>query len=271
MDRVDTPALCPDLPRLEAKLRRRQACADGLGVALRPHVKTHKWLPVAERQRALGACGITVSTLKEVEHFHTHGFDDILYAVAPNKLARALALRQAGCRLRLLVDGVAGAQAVARFAAEHGHAFDVMLEVDTDGHRAGLAAEGEDLLTAAAALQPHGHLAGVMTHAGGSYALDESAAQQAAAAQERAGCLRAAERLRAAGHACASVSVGSTPTALSAASLAGVTELRAGVYAFFDLVMLGTGVCTREELALSVRSAVIGHQADKQRVLIDAG
>jgi D-serine deaminase-like pyridoxal phosphate-dependent protein len=269
----DTPALCIDLARLDANLRRMQARADALGVALRPHVKTHKCLPVAERQRALGAPGITVSTLKEAEYFHARGFDDILYAVAvaPNKLPRAMALCRAGCRLTLLVDGAAGAAAVARFGAAHGHRFDVMLEVDTDGHRAGLAPEGPALLAAAAALAPQARLAGVMTHAGGSYALHDPEALRAAAEQERAGCVHAAERLRAAGFACPAVSVGSTPTALSAASLQGVTELRAGVYAFFDLVMLGTGVCTREELALCVRTSVIGHQTDRQRVLIDAG
>lgn len=273
MDMNDTPTLCLDLDRLDHNLRRMQACADARGVALRPHVKTHKCAEVALRQRALGAQRITVSTLKEAELFFARGFRDILYAVAiaPQKLPRALALRKAGCSLTLLVDGVAGAAAVASFCAAQHTALDVMLEVDTDGHRAGIAPEGDDLLAAAAALVPHARLAGVMTHAGGSYALNDPVSLAAAAEQERAGCVRAAERLRAAGHACPVVSVGSTPTALSAATLAGVTELRAGVYCFFDLVMLGTGVCRRDELALSVRSAVIGHQAERQRVLIDAG
>lgn len=269
----DTPALCLDLDRLDHNLRRMQARADALGVALRPHVKTHKCAQIALQQRALGAQRITVSTLKEAEFFHALGFVDILYAVAvaPQKLPRALALQQAGCRLTLLVDGVAVALAVAAFCAAQGQALDVMLEVDTDGHRAGLAPEGDDLLLAAAALVPHARLAGVMTHAGGSYNLHDPVALAAAAEQERAGCVRAAQRLREAGHTCPAVSVGSTPTALSAVSLAGVTELRAGVYSFFDLVMLGTGVCSRDELALSVRSTVIGHQAERQRVLIDAG
>ena len=80
-------------------------------------------------------------------------------------------------------------------------------------------------------------LGGVMTHAGSSYELDTPEALAALAEQERAGCVRAAERLRAAGLPCPVVSVGSTPTALSAAHLDGVTEVRAGVYVFFDLVM----------------------------------
>ncbi|MFQ6720486.1 DSD1 family PLP-dependent enzyme, partial [Bordetella pertussis] len=77
--------------------------------------------------------------------------------------------------------------------------------------------------------------------------------------------------LRAAGLPCPVVSVGSTPTALSAAQLQGVTEVRAGVYVFFDLVMHNIGVCRVDELALSVLATVIGHQADKGWVIVDAG
>jgi D-serine deaminase-like pyridoxal phosphate-dependent protein len=67
------------------------------------------------------------------------------------------------------------------------------------------------------------------------------------------------------------VSVGSTPTALSATKLTGVTEVRAGVYAFMDLVMANVGVCTPADVALSVLATVIGHQVDKGWALVDAG
>lgn len=271
---LETPALLVERAALERNLARMQARADELGVRLRPHVKTHKCRAVWERQVALGARGITVSTLKEADAFHAFGATDVLYAacLAPNKLAHALRLRRAGCALTVLVDSVAAARAVAEFGRAQGERFEVMLEIDTDDHRAGLQPDDERLLAVAAELDsPGAHLAGVMTHAGGSYALCEPDALRAFAERERAGCVHAAERLRAAGHACREVSVGSTPTALSAASLAGVTELRAGVYVFQDLVMLGIGVCARDELALSVLTSVTGHQRAKGWVLVDAG
>jgi D-serine deaminase-like pyridoxal phosphate-dependent protein len=65
--------------------------------------------------------------------------------------------------------------------------------------------------------------------------------------------------------------VGSTPTALSARSLDGVTEVRAGVYVFFDLVMTGVGVCSADDIALSVLTTVIGHQAERGWAIVDAG
>ena len=111
----------------------------------------------------------------------------------------------------------------------------------------------------------------MLTHAGSSYDLDTPEALQRLAEQERALCVRAAERLRASGVPCPEVSIGSTPTALSAQSLAGVTEVRAGVYVFFDLVMANVGVCTPVDVALSVLTTVIGHQPEKGWVITDAG
>jgi D-serine deaminase-like pyridoxal phosphate-dependent protein len=154
----------------------------------------------------------------------------------------------------------------------HGHRFAVMIEVDSDGHRAGIQPDDALLMQVGRALHQGGAtLRGVMTHAGASYECRSPEALRAMAEQERSRCVHAAERLRAAGLPCPEVSVGSTPTALSAVQLDGVTEVRAGVYVFQDLVMHGVGVCGTDEIALSVLATVIGHQADKGWVLVDAG
>ena len=67
------------------------------------------------------------------------------------------------------------------------------------------------------------------------------------------------------------VSVGSTPTAHAAEDLTGVTELRAGNYVFFDLVMAGLGVCQLDDLALSVVVTVIGHRPEYGWIITDGG
>jgi D-serine deaminase-like pyridoxal phosphate-dependent protein len=271
---IDTPAALVDVLRMQASIARMQARMDGLGVKLRLHVKTSKCMEVVRRQLEAGARGITVSTLKEAEQFFDAGIGDILYAVCidPGKLPRALALRRRGCDLKLVTDSVAGAEAIAGFGKAQGEVLEAWIEIDVDGHRAGIAPEGEALLPVARALHEGGvRLGGVMAHAGGSYGCDTPEGLRAAAEQERAGTVRAAERLRQAGLPCPVVSVGSTPTALSAQSLDGVTEVRAGVYVFFDLVMHNIGVCAMDEIALSVLTTVIGHQPDKGWVIVDAG
>ena len=65
--------------------------------------------------------------------------------------------------------------------------------------------------------------------------------------------------------------MGSTPTAHAARSLEGVTEVRAGVYVFHDLVMAGLGVCALDDIAISVVATVIGHQPAKGWIITDAG
>lgn len=271
---IETPAALIDEARMAANIDRMQLHLTALGVRLRPHVKTSKCIEVARRQREAGAQGITVSTLKEAEQFFAAGFSDILYAVcmAPDKLDRALALIRRGCALTILVDSVPAAEAVVAKGKAEARAFDVMIEIDSDGHRSGVQPEAADLIEIGAILQAGGQrVKGVLTHAGSSYDLDTAEALEKLAEQERALCVRAAERLRTAGIACPEVSVGSTPTALAARNLAGVTEVRAGVYVFFDLVMSNVGVCAPGQVALSVLATVIGHQAEKGWVIVDAG
>ena len=91
------------------------------------------------------------------------------------------------------------------------------------------------------------------------------------AEQERRAVVRSAAVLRSAGFASPVVSVGSTPTATFAKSLEGVTEVRAGVFVFHDLVMAGLGVCRVEDIALSVLATVIGHQREKGWIITDGG
>jgi D-serine deaminase-like pyridoxal phosphate-dependent protein len=269
-----TPAALIDEARMMRNISRMQDRMNALGVRLRPHVKTSKCIEVARRQLGQGGGGITVSTLKEAECFFAAGFNDILYAacIPPNKIDRALALRRRGCNLAVIVDSVEAARSLAASGRASHHAFDVMIEVDSDGHRSGVKA-GDGLLTDIARELTSGgaNLKGVLTHAGSSYDLNAPGKLQQLAEQERREIVAAAEQLRTAGFPCPEVSVGSTPTALSATNLPGVTEVRAGVYVFFDLVMSNVGVCTPQDIALSVLTTVIGHQAEKGWVIVDAG
>jgi D-serine deaminase-like pyridoxal phosphate-dependent protein len=273
LDDLPTPALVLDRPRMLRNIRRMRSHLAALGVGFRPHVKTCKSPEVARLLVDSPASPITVSTLKEAEQFAAHGYTDILYAVGivPGKFEAVAALRERGVDLAVLLDSVEVARSLAAFARARGMALPALIEIDTDGHRSGVKPDDARLLDVASALAEGAVLRGVMTHAGDSYNCRSPQALAAMAEQERAGAVRAAERLRAAGYAAPVVSVGSTPTALAARSLAGVTEVRAGVFVFFDLVMAGIGVCREEDIALSVLATVIGHREDTGWLLTDAG
>jgi D-serine deaminase-like pyridoxal phosphate-dependent protein len=80
-----------------------------------------------------------------------------------------------------------------------------------------------------------------------------------------------AERLRAAGLPCPVVSVGSTPTAMHAKNLDGVTEMRPGVYLFNDVFQADIHSCALADIAVSVLATVIGHHRERGEIVIDAG
>ncbi len=265
---LPTPCLLLDEDRMTANIARLRTRLAPMGVVLRPHLKTAKSLDVARR---LTDGPATVSTLKEAEEFAAGGLRDLVYGVgiAPAKLERVLALRAQGVDLAVVLDSVDQARAVAAT----GTRIPALIEIDCDGHRSGLRPdEAEAILAVGRTLVEGGAvLRGVLTHAGDSYAARGAAALEACAEQERVGAVAAATVLRQAGLACPVVSVGSTPTAHFARDLAGVTEVRAGVFVFFDLVMAGIGVCSTDAIALSVLTTVIGHRRDKGWIIVDAG
>jgi D-serine deaminase-like pyridoxal phosphate-dependent protein len=270
----ETPALLLDEAQMDRNIERMRSQLRKLGVAFRPHVKTNKSIEVARRLMETPEGPITVSTLLEAEYFAEHGVQDILYAVciAPNKLDHVAALQARGVRLSLILDSMETARILATRHTERGQQFDVLIEIDSDGHRSGLKPDAPEVVEIGKYLQAAGiTVKGVMTHAGSSYDCPTTEGIRAMAEQERAAVVLAAGRLRAAGIACPVVSVGSTPTALFAEQLDGVTEVRAGVFVFFDLVMAGLNVCRLDEIAVSVLATVIGHRPDKGWTLLDAG
>jgi D-serine deaminase-like pyridoxal phosphate-dependent protein len=210
----------------------------------------------------------------EATQFAAAGVRDIIYAVgiAPSKLARVLELRAGGVDLAVVLDTVEQAEAVATASLEAGVRIPALIEIDCDGHRSGvLPTNRSRLVEIGRALERGAELRGVLTHAGGSYTARGVDAFRRCAEAERAGVVNASNILREAGLPCPVVSVGSTPTAHNATNLTGVTEVRAGVFVFFDLVMAGIGICRTEDIALSVLATVIGHQREKGWILIDAG
>lgn len=276
---LTTPCLLLDEARMAGNIARFNRHLARQGLAARPHLKTCKSMAAAQRILRTPAGPATVSTLAEAEYFAARGVTDICYAVGmtPDKLERVLALRREGTDLSVVLDDpvtVALLDAAAkRLCTAEDTPLPVLLELDCDGHRSGLDPAGDELLAVAAAVQasPFLELRGVLTHAGAAYACTDTAQIAALARQEGDAVVAAAERLQAAGYACAVRSVGSTPTALLGEYPQGVTEVRAGVYPFMDLTMCGLGVCTTDDVALSVLATVIGHRRQDGALVTDAG
>jgi len=272
---LETPCLVLERGKLDRNIARMREHLARLGVVLRPHVKTAKSVEVARLALDGQPGGITVSTLKEAESFFAHGVTDILYAVGitPKKLDHVADLRRRGADVSVILDNPDAARIVAARGEALGITFPVLIEIDSDNHRSGVKPADRALLEIGRILDASrgAELRGVMTHAGESYHCDTVEKIRAMAMQERDAVVQCVARLRADGLPCPIVSVGSTPTATYSEDLTGVTEVRAGVYVFFDLVMAGISVCAIDDIALSVLCTVIGHQHDKGWIIVDSG
>jgi len=262
---LPTPCLILDRAILARNLRAMKASLQRLGVPMRPHMKTAKSIEVARMAIEGQPGGITVSTLAEAEYFVGHGMTDILYAVGitPQKLERVTQLNQSGARIIVVTDDLDMAAAIGALPSPPR----VLIEVDCGEARGGIGPADEGLLMIGERLG--GCLVGVMTHAGHSYN-GRSVREMAAIAEgERAAVTLAANRLREAGHQISIVSAGSSPTARHAENLAGVTEMRPGVFMFGDLFQAEIETHGMDGLAVTVLTSVIGRRPG--RLLVDAG
>jgi D-serine deaminase-like pyridoxal phosphate-dependent protein len=288
---LPTPSLLVDRARLDANVAAAQARADREGVALRPHVKTHKSPALARRQREAGAQGLTVATVAEAEAFATAGFDDLVIArevVDPVLLGRIADLAEAGTRISFLVDTDTGAALAARAFAGRDLRAEVLVEVDTGHGRCGVAWDHDDAVAFVqhVAAQPGLRLRGLLTHGGHGYfgpreGESPGDALGRAMAEERDRLLALAARLGAAGlldPAEAVLSLGSTPTFSRFENRAEggfrITEVRPGNYVFLDAMQAALGVAPIAACALTVQATVLSlHRADDgtDHVYLDAG
>jgi D-serine deaminase-like pyridoxal phosphate-dependent protein len=100
---LDTPALVVDLDALERNIAGMAAHARAVGVALRPHAKTHKSMRIAEMQVAAGALGVCCATLGEAEVMVAGGIPGVHITspqVTPSKITRRPFRRRRSSRQR---------------------------------------------------------------------------------------------------------------------------------------------------------------------------
>lgn len=265
---LPTPALLLDLDVLEGNLRRMQDTARRLGVDLRPHIKTHKCVEIALGQKALGANGITVSTMHEARVFADAGLDDITWAF-PLIQSRIPEVIELADRIRLGV--VFDSPDSLSLLESTDVPLRAWLKVDCGYGRAGIDSASDEAVDLARRAFESSTLdfAGILSHSGNAYHARSEAHISAIAAAERDRMTALAGRLRSAGIEVPGVSVGSTPSCTHIESLEGVTEIRPGAYALFDYTQAALGSCALTDCAVTVMSSVVSSHPD--RSIVDAG
>jgi D-serine deaminase-like pyridoxal phosphate-dependent protein len=269
---IDTPAMVIDETILHLNISEMAALAASFGVALRPHVKTHKTPQIARLQLAAGAVGLTCAKLGEAEVMVDAGIGDILMAyplVGSLKIKRLLALLERA-RIIVALDSREAAHALSEAMVAAKRSLDVYVEVNTGQYRAGVlfGDEAVDLALDIARL-PGLHLIGVMSHEGHANAQPHETIKEVAldAGQK---LVATAEQIRSHGIELPVVSVGSTPAAGYTPSVHGVTEMRPGTYVFKDASAFRYPIYGPDRCAARVIATVVSHPAE-DRAILDSG
>jgi D-serine deaminase-like pyridoxal phosphate-dependent protein len=270
IDMLETPAALVDLDRLAHNLDRMAAYCVLHGLALRPHVKTHKSPRIAAEQLRLGAAGLTCATPRELEVMADVCPDLLLAhpAVGAAKVRRVLSL-QKDVRLTIAIDSLDAAEPLAEAADAAGRDADVYVEIDVGMRRVGVTTTDDAIAIArrVRSLAPLRYR-GIAFYPG--HVRQHLSRQDEVLARLRddlAGWLKA---LGNAGLVPEVVSGGSTPAAWRMHEVTGVTEVRPGTYVYNDRATVELGACGWEDCALTVLATVISTAVPGQAV-VDAG
>jgi D-serine deaminase-like pyridoxal phosphate-dependent protein len=265
-----TPYVLIDGAKMERNVLKMAEIAMGNGVALRPHVKTHKIPGIAREQLDAGAAGITVAKLSEAEVMADGGIEDVFVAyplVTDAKIRQAIRL---GERVRLVVgvDSLEGAKRLS--AVAEGHTLEVRLEVDTGLRRTGVLYD--EAVGLAGEIEGMGNLdlTGIYTYRGAVLGGSKTLELEKSGLEEGQLMVSLADMLRERGIRVDDVSVGSTPTAEYVAKVEGVTEIRPGTYVFYDRMQARLGACSLDECAAMVVCTVVSRPA-RDLAIIDGG
>ncbi|MCB1489172.1 MAG: alanine racemase [Bauldia sp.] len=262
IDELETPVPVIDIDIVDRNLRRWQERCNALGIANRPHIKTHKLVALARYQIALGAKGITVQKLGEAEVMADAGIDDLLLTfniVGASKLRRLAALAKR-VKMTVVADNSVVIKGLGEAGRMAGVDIGVLVECDTGAKRNG-AQSPEEALALAREIDATPGIAykGLMTY------------PAAGMRREMADFLaRARDLIDAAGLKTEVISTGGTPDMWSDEGMEVATEYRAGTYIYCDRAEMAADACDWDDCAFTLLSTVVSVPTP-DRALIDAG
>src|SRR5215210_2825588 len=266
-----TPYLLFDHAKMERNILKMADVARENGVALRPHVKTHKIPSIARQQVEAGAAGITVAKVSEAEVMADGGMEDIFIAyplVTEAKIRRAVQLGERVARLVVGVDSLEGARRLSAVAGDS--TLEVRLEVDTGLRRTGVLYDGAVGLAEEIEGMRNLDLTGIYTYRGAVLGGSKTLELEEAGLEEGRLMVSLADQMRERSIGVDEVSVGSTPTAEYVAKVDGVTEIRPGTYVFYDRMQARLGACSLDECAAVVVCTVVSRPTP-DLIIIDGG
>lgn len=267
---MPTPALLIDLPTVEHNVRKIAEYARSHGLDLRPHIKTHKSLPIARLQAQAGAKGLTVAKVGEAEVM-SEVSDDLLvaYPLVDHARVQRIASLSERQTVRVAVDSTTACDAIAQATSRYGSTVGILVDVDVGFHRTGVQDAESALRIAEHVERADGlRLDGVMCFPGHLNSPPDQQGQELSKIDRKLG--EVIDLWREHGLEARIVSGGSTPTARQSHLVSALTEIRPGTYVYNDWNSVAGGHCGVGDCAASVLCTAVSN-AVPGKVVVDAG
>ena len=265
-----TPCLIINAEAVQRNIARMEEYASQHDMAVRPHTKTHKLLRVAEMQLDAGAGGLTMAKVGEAEVMAKAG-DDLLvaYPAVDRPRTERLAKLARHKNVRVAVDSVYAAQALATAARSHSSTLGILVDLDVGMHRTGVQTPDAALNLAQIIDKEAGiRFDGLFCFPGQIWGTPEEQELELKEVSRMLG--NAVQMLDEHGLEAGIVSGGSTPTAFQSHLVEDLTEIRPGTYAYYDANCYIGGYCQLEDCAARLIVTVVSDAVPNQLV-IDAG
>ena len=245
---LDTPALCVDLDALEANLVTMQQTVSRNGIASRPHAKTHKCPAIARLQLESGSVGICTAKVSEAVSMYEHGIDRILMTttnVTPFKITQAMNLRKWCTEFIQATDTPRNTRDLSEAAQAAGIVADVVVDIDSGGHRTGITA-GEPALELARLVDqlPGLRLRGMLCYDGGSQHVKGFEARRTQTLERLVPATDTYALMQRSGLNTEIFSGGGTGTYNIDHETRGLTDVQVGSYVFMDAQYVAIGGAT---------------------------
>ena len=277
---LDTPSLCVDLDALEANIATMQDTLTRNGIASRPHGKTHKSPTIARLQLDAGAIGICAAKVSEAEVMFQHGIDAVLMTttnVTVTKIRRAMNLRHANPQFIQATDSEQNARLLSEAAVSMGITADVVVDVDSGGHRTGIT-PGQPALALGQLIDqlPGLTLKGLLCYDGGSQHVKGFAARREQTLERLLGATDTFDLFNSSGLNTEIFSGGGTGSYNIDHETRGLTDVQVGSYVFMDAQYMDIGGKGNDELyadfvpSLTIMTTVLNDQYPG-RCTTDAG
>lgn len=265
------PTLILDKKRALTNIEKMAAKSRRNGVRFRPHFKTHQSAKVGEWYRQFDVNAITVSSVSMAIYFAENGWDDITIAFPVNLLEIAQINRLANqINLGLLVES----KETVLWLDEHLQAnVNAWIKIDVGTGRTGIPASNhEAVIKLADEIASAANLSfkGLLAHAGHTYDAKskddviniyiQSILAMNQVRNELKGKFDNVE-----------ISIGDTPGCSIVDDFGDVDEIRPGNFVFNDLMQLGMGSCSEEEITIVLACPVVAKHPDRNEIILYGG